>query len=151
MSLLVTLTIYPAVQVYITSLSDNSTWRDVYFQPTVTYLLFNIGDVTGRELPRWIRWVIIKYFTWLRRVFNKPVNNKLFSTSLYARYHDILCYFFINNYLNIELKFIQFKIIIDNKVLLLIYVAWSPWMAAADPVLQSSCVHYSHNAVLRRE
>lgn len=56
MGLLITLAVYPAVQVYVTSTTPDGQWKDVYFQPTITFLLFNIGDVMGRELPRWIRW-----------------------------------------------------------------------------------------------
>jgi hypothetical protein len=57
MSLLVTLAIFPAVQVYVTSNTEDGPWKDVYFQPTITFLLFNIGDLVGRELPRFLRWV----------------------------------------------------------------------------------------------
>ncbi|KAF2355799.1 Equilibrative nucleoside transporter [Trinorchestia longiramus] len=56
MSLLVTLAIFPAVQVYVTSNTEDGPWKDIYFQPTITFLLFNIGDLCGRELPRWLRW-----------------------------------------------------------------------------------------------
>ncbi|XP_050696084.1 equilibrative nucleoside transporter 1-like isoform X3 [Eriocheir sinensis] len=56
LALLITLAVFPAVVVYITSTLPESRWTEVFFQPTVTFLLFNVGDVLGRELTRWLRW-----------------------------------------------------------------------------------------------
>ncbi|KAK8745040.1 hypothetical protein OTU49_000417, partial [Cherax quadricarinatus] len=55
-TLFVTLMIYPAVVVYITSTSAESPWSEVFFQPTITFLLFNLADWVGRETPRWVPW-----------------------------------------------------------------------------------------------
>ncbi|XP_042209343.1 equilibrative nucleoside transporter 1-like isoform X2 [Homarus americanus] len=55
-TLFVTLMIYPAVMVYVTSYMPESQWTKVYFQPTITFLVFNLGDLLGRETPRWIPW-----------------------------------------------------------------------------------------------
>ena len=55
--MVVTLSVFPAVQVYITSSMEESTWTDVYFQPTVTFLLFNVFDMVGREAIRFVKWV----------------------------------------------------------------------------------------------
>ncbi|XP_076066625.1 uncharacterized protein LOC143039991 [Oratosquilla oratoria] len=51
-----TLIVYPSVTVYVTSSLPSSDWTDIYFQPTVTFLLFNIIDVIGRETPRVLQW-----------------------------------------------------------------------------------------------
>ena len=61
--LVIVLCIYPAVEVYVTSVHSPSTWADVYFQPVITFLLFNIFDMLGRETPKYIQWVrkFIKY------------------------------------------------------------------------------------------
>uniref|UniRef100_A0A2P2IDH8 Equilibrative nucleoside transporter 3-like n=2 Tax=Hirondellea gigas TaxID=1518452 RepID=A0A2P2IDH8_9CRUS len=56
LGLMITLSIYPAMQLYVTSTTPDGAWKNIYFQPTITFLLFNIGDVLGREMPRWIRW-----------------------------------------------------------------------------------------------
>ncbi|XP_071516610.1 equilibrative nucleoside transporter 1-like isoform X2 [Panulirus ornatus] len=55
-TLFVTLMVYPAVLVYITSVFPESQWTEVYFQPTITFLLFNVGDWLGREAPRLVKW-----------------------------------------------------------------------------------------------
>ncbi|XP_053649194.1 equilibrative nucleoside transporter 3 isoform X2 [Cherax quadricarinatus] len=55
-SLIVTLMIYPSVLVYITSTSPESRWTQIFFQPTITFLLFNLSDWCGRETPRWLKW-----------------------------------------------------------------------------------------------
>ncbi|CAL4195070.1 unnamed protein product, partial [Meganyctiphanes norvegica] len=56
MVLLITMSVYPSVVVYVTSMYPSSQWTEVYFQPTITFLLFNIGDVLGREVTRWVTW-----------------------------------------------------------------------------------------------
>ncbi|XP_064096774.1 equilibrative nucleoside transporter 1-like isoform X2 [Macrobrachium nipponense] len=55
-TLLFTLMIYPAVLVYVTSTLPDSRWTEVFFQPTITFLVFNIGDWLGREAPRLVKW-----------------------------------------------------------------------------------------------
>ena len=55
--LIIVLSVYPVVQIYVTSVHSPSTWADVYFQPVITFLLFNIFDVIGRETPKLIQWV----------------------------------------------------------------------------------------------
>ena len=58
LTMTITLTVFPAVQVYVTSSLQASTWTQVYFQPTITFLLFNLFDMVGREVVRWIQWVM---------------------------------------------------------------------------------------------
>nr|XP_045585591.1 equilibrative nucleoside transporter 1-like isoform X2 [Procambarus clarkii] len=55
-TLFVSLMIFPAVTVYVTSTLPESRWTEVFFQPTITFLLFNLGDWLGREAPRWVPW-----------------------------------------------------------------------------------------------
>ncbi|XP_068234827.1 equilibrative nucleoside transporter 1-like isoform X2 [Palaemon carinicauda] len=55
-TLLFTLMIYPAVLVYVTSSLPESRWTEDFFQPTITYLVFNVGDWLGREAPRLVKW-----------------------------------------------------------------------------------------------
>ncbi|XP_066972148.1 equilibrative nucleoside transporter 1-like isoform X2 [Macrobrachium rosenbergii] len=55
-TLLFTLMIYPAVLVYVTSTLPDSRWTEDFFQPTITFLVFNIGDWLGREAPRLVKW-----------------------------------------------------------------------------------------------
>lgn len=56
-TLFITLMVYPAVVVYVTSVYPKSRWTEEFFQPTITFLLFNVGDTLGREITRWWRWV----------------------------------------------------------------------------------------------
>ncbi|XP_071516646.1 equilibrative nucleoside transporter 1-like [Panulirus ornatus] len=55
-TMFVTLMVFPAVVVYVTSVYPESQWTEVYFQPTITFLLFNVGDWLGREAPRLVKW-----------------------------------------------------------------------------------------------
>lgn len=54
----VTLSIYPAVTVLVTSTGKGSghLWNDVYFVTVVNYLIFNSGDYLGRILAGLIDW-----------------------------------------------------------------------------------------------
>ncbi|XP_050686803.1 equilibrative nucleoside transporter 1-like isoform X1 [Eriocheir sinensis] len=52
----VTLGAFPALCVKIISSVENETWSDIYFQPVVTFLLFNIGDYIGRQSAGFIMW-----------------------------------------------------------------------------------------------
>lgn len=54
----VTLSIYPAVTVLITSTGKGNghLWNDVYFVTVVNYLIFNSGDYLGRILAGLIEW-----------------------------------------------------------------------------------------------
>lgn len=54
----VTLSIYPAVTVLITSTGKGNghMWNDVYFVTVVNYLIFNSGDYLGRILAGLIEW-----------------------------------------------------------------------------------------------
>ncbi|XP_043262461.1 equilibrative nucleoside transporter 3 [Colletes gigas] len=55
----ITLSVYPAVTVLIESQykgKGGSTWNDIYFVPVVTYLIFSIGDYTGRILSGILQW-----------------------------------------------------------------------------------------------
>ena len=40
--------------VSVKSTSNNRKWAEVYFQPVITYLLFNVGDIFGRQMAGWI-------------------------------------------------------------------------------------------------
>nr|XP_027223366.1 equilibrative nucleoside transporter 1-like [Penaeus vannamei] len=80
----VTLAAFPALCVTIQSTSENEKWADVYFQPVVTFLLFNVGDYLGRQGAGMIMWPrqgskILYLMTFLRLIFiplflfcNKP-------------------------------------------------------------------------------
>ncbi|XP_040571724.1 equilibrative nucleoside transporter 1 [Lepeophtheirus salmonis] len=46
----VTLAVFPAVTVHVTSFSENKTWSELYFTPVTCFLLFNIMDYIGREI-----------------------------------------------------------------------------------------------------
>ena len=53
---------------------ENATWRDVYFQPVVTFLLFNIGDYLGCQIVGLFAWPskdsrLLPLFVVLRLVF----------------------------------------------------------------------------------
>ena len=52
----VTLAVFPAVCVKIVSTSTGTQWSDVYFQPVLTFLLFNVGDLVGRQLAGLVLW-----------------------------------------------------------------------------------------------
>lgn len=54
---MVTLAVFPAVCVKIVSNSDNDMWSGTYFQPVLTFLLFNVGDYVGRQLAGSVLWV----------------------------------------------------------------------------------------------
>ncbi|CAL4062972.1 unnamed protein product [Meganyctiphanes norvegica] len=45
----VTLSIYPVIGVKIISSTTNPVWAKKYFQPVSTFLLFNVGDLIGRQ------------------------------------------------------------------------------------------------------
>jgi len=53
---IVTLSVFPVVCVRIISTSSHKVWADVYFQPVITFLLFNVCDVFGRQLAGWMSW-----------------------------------------------------------------------------------------------
>ncbi|KAK7073048.1 hypothetical protein SK128_005811 [Halocaridina rubra] len=104
-TLFFTLMIYPAVLVYITSVYPTSQWTEVYFQPTITFLLFNIGDWAGREAPRLVKWPgpdgwLLHIFGAARVVFIPLLmlchgENKTFPTVLdHDAYYIILLFFF---------------------------------------------------------
>ncbi|XP_045113466.1 equilibrative nucleoside transporter 1-like isoform X2 [Portunus trituberculatus] len=52
----VTLGAFPALCVKIISTSEDEIWSKVYFQPVVTFLLFNIGDYIGRQVAGFVMW-----------------------------------------------------------------------------------------------
>ncbi|KAK3871004.1 hypothetical protein Pcinc_023801, partial [Petrolisthes cinctipes] len=52
----VTLAAFPALCVKILSTSENRVWADLYFQPVITFLLFNVGDYVGRQVAGFIMW-----------------------------------------------------------------------------------------------
>lgn len=52
----VTLVAFPALCVKIFSTSEDKIWADVYFQPVITFLLFNVGDYVGRQVAGFIMW-----------------------------------------------------------------------------------------------
>ncbi|XP_064093160.1 equilibrative nucleoside transporter 1-like [Macrobrachium nipponense] len=52
----VTLAAFPVLCVKIISTSSNENWRNVYFQPVSTFLLFNVGDYVGRLSAGLILW-----------------------------------------------------------------------------------------------
>ncbi|VVC24455.1 Equilibrative nucleoside transporter,Major facilitator superfamily domain [Cinara cedri] len=52
----VTMSIYPAVTVLITSVNiEHTAWTDIYFIPVINYLLFNICDFLGRILSNFLK------------------------------------------------------------------------------------------------
>lgn len=57
LTLLITLSVFPGVVVYITSTMPKSQWTEVYYQPTITFLLFNVMDMVSREVLRFVQWV----------------------------------------------------------------------------------------------
>jgi len=70
----VTLAVFPVICVRIQSTYENEAWRDIYFQPVATFLLFNIGDYLGRQVAGLIAWPgknsrLIPLFVVLRVVF----------------------------------------------------------------------------------
>ncbi|KAK8376004.1 hypothetical protein O3P69_008612 [Scylla paramamosain] len=52
----VTLGAFPALCVKIISTAEDETWSQVYFQPVVTFLLFNVGDYIGRQVAGFMMW-----------------------------------------------------------------------------------------------
>ncbi|KAK4310420.1 hypothetical protein Pmani_018017 [Petrolisthes manimaculis] len=56
-TLCITISVFPAVVVYITSSLPESRWTQVFFQPTITFLLFNFGDFVGREMSRLVKFL----------------------------------------------------------------------------------------------
>ncbi|XP_066971026.1 equilibrative nucleoside transporter 1-like isoform X2 [Macrobrachium rosenbergii] len=52
----VTLAAFPVLCVKIISTSTNESWRNIYFQPVSTFLLFNVGDYVGRLSAGLILW-----------------------------------------------------------------------------------------------
>lgn len=104
-TLFITLMIYPAVVVYVTSVYPESRWTEEFFQPTVTFLLFNVGDTLGREITRWWRWPgargwQLHVFGAARLVFLPLLmlchgENKTFPTLLdHDAYYIVLMFFF---------------------------------------------------------
>ncbi|XP_068209553.1 equilibrative nucleoside transporter 1-like [Palaemon carinicauda] len=70
----VTLAAFPVLCVKVMSTSSNDTWRNIYFQPVATFLLFNVGDYVGRLSAGFILWPrkgswILYLFVLLRLVF----------------------------------------------------------------------------------
>ncbi|XP_042233130.1 equilibrative nucleoside transporter 1-like isoform X2 [Homarus americanus] len=70
----VTLGAFPALCVKIISMSEDEMWASVYFQPVVTFLLFNVGDYLGRQVAGFIMWPrrgskILYFLVLLRIVF----------------------------------------------------------------------------------
>ncbi|XP_063863896.1 equilibrative nucleoside transporter 1-like [Scylla paramamosain] len=55
----VTLGAFPALCVKIISTAEDETWSQVYFQPVVTFLLFNVGDYIGRQVAGFMMWVSV--------------------------------------------------------------------------------------------
>ncbi|XP_076227200.1 equilibrative nucleoside transporter 1 isoform X2 [Nomia melanderi] len=55
----ITLSVYPGVTVLVESQykGKGHAWNDVYFVPVVTYLIFSMGDYTGRILSGILQWV----------------------------------------------------------------------------------------------
>ena len=51
-----TLAAFPAVCVKIVSTSSDTKWANIYFQPVLTFLLFNVGDLVGRQLAGLLLW-----------------------------------------------------------------------------------------------
>ncbi|KAF2361926.1 Equilibrative nucleoside transporter [Trinorchestia longiramus] len=97
----VTLAVFPAVCVKITSTSDNASWSDTYFQPVMTFLLFNVGDLLGRQAGGFLQRPrpgsrVLYVLVALRLVF---IPLLLFcnhtSTSVPVFFHSDVAYFFI--------------------------------------------------------
>ncbi|RXG71420.1 Equilibrative nucleoside transporter 2 [Armadillidium vulgare] len=97
---MVTLAIFPSVEVYVTSVHSPSTWADVYFQPTITFLLFGVADMVGRELSRWITWPGHKGYAFHLLSFSRIIfiplillchgNNKTFPTVFNQDFYYII-------------------------------------------------------------
>ncbi|RXG69493.1 Equilibrative nucleoside transporter 2 [Armadillidium vulgare] len=97
---MVTLAIFPSVEVYVTSVHSPSTWADVYFQPTITFLLFGVADMVGRELSRWITWPGHKGYAFHMLSFSRIIfiplillchgNNKTFPTVFNQDFYYII-------------------------------------------------------------
>lgn len=71
---LVTLSLYPAVTVLISSVNQGTAWNDVYFVPVVAYLLFSTTDYMGRLIAGYFQWPenrswLIGLLSFLRFVF----------------------------------------------------------------------------------
>jgi len=74
---LVTLGCFPAIAVRVRSTVDKGLWPEKFFIPVSCFLLFNIGDYTGRFLAGFIQWpkpsklgaVLTLTFSLLRVVF----------------------------------------------------------------------------------
>ena len=52
----VTLAVFPSVASLVHSVGHNDTWSS-YFTPVLCFLLFNVGDATGRLLVNVVQWV----------------------------------------------------------------------------------------------
>ncbi|CAL4124450.1 unnamed protein product, partial [Meganyctiphanes norvegica] len=52
----VTLSVFPVVCVRIVSTSVHKEWAEIFFQPVITFLLYNVGDLFGRQLAGWMTW-----------------------------------------------------------------------------------------------
>uniref|UniRef100_A0A914WMQ5 Uncharacterized protein n=1 Tax=Plectus sambesii TaxID=2011161 RepID=A0A914WMQ5_9BILA len=50
-----TLSLFPSLTSLVVSTSTNDSWRK-YFIPVACFLVFNVGDATGRLLSKWIRY-----------------------------------------------------------------------------------------------
>jgi len=70
----VTLSVFPALCVQVTSTYTGTAWADKYFMPVLTFLLFNVGDLVGRQLGGTLLWPrlgsrLIPVFTACRLLF----------------------------------------------------------------------------------
>ncbi|KAK4289064.1 hypothetical protein Pmani_037946 [Petrolisthes manimaculis] len=126
LTLLIVLSVFPGVVVYVTSTMPESTWTQIYFQPTITFLLFNVMDFMGREMLRFVQWPSHK--GWLlhvlgaSRVIFIPLlllcngDNKSFPTLFNndAYYIVILILFGITNGYFIGLPFIYYPRFVEK-------------------------------------
>jgi len=70
----VTLSVFPALTVQIESVHHGTEWGEKYFMPVLTFLLFNVGDLMGRQMGGTFLWPrqgsnLIPLFTCLRLLF----------------------------------------------------------------------------------
>ncbi|KAK8384503.1 hypothetical protein O3P69_009356 [Scylla paramamosain] len=126
LTLFITLAVFPNIVIYITSTLPESRWTEVFFQPTITFLLFNVGDVVGREITRWLRWPGPKgwalHLLGAARIIFVPLlmlchgEEKSFPTIFYhdAYYIVINLLFSISNGYIITLTFIYYQTLVND-------------------------------------
>lgn len=126
LTLFITLAVFPNITVYITSTLPKSRWTQVFFQPTITFLLFNVGDVVGREITRWLRWPGPKgwalHVLGAARIIFVPLlmlchgDEKSFPTLFYhdAYYIVINILFSVSNGYIITLTFIYYQTLVND-------------------------------------